>query len=97
MQRCVEVDVDARVPIVRILLGLPLNPTDDALLELDHVGHDPRLVEVFLDRRSEIVPTSPVLVYLGCLAELREGWDVSPRGNSEAHEPSLERVHHARS
>jgi hypothetical protein len=56
VHRRVDVNVHAGVPVVRLLLGLPLDPADDPAFELDHVGGHARLVEVLLDGRDQVAP-----------------------------------------
>src|SRR5438132_7682229 len=62
VHRGVDVDVHASVAVVGLLLGLPLDPADDAAVELDHVRRRVLLPEVLEHGGDHVVAASPVAV-----------------------------------
>ena len=68
VHRGIDIDVDAGVPVVGVVLGVPLDPADDAAVELDDVTRAARFREVFLDRREQVGASAPTFVDLRCPA-----------------------------
>jgi hypothetical protein len=81
-----QVDVDVREPVVGLLLGRPLDPSDGLVVLDNHEGMTSLLGEVFLDRREEIGSSAPVLEDFGRLPDLHQGWDIAAGGSPQPYE-----------
>src|SRR5437588_577340 len=82
----IDIEVDAGVPVIGIVLGRPLDPAGSAVVDLDHVAGGALLGEVARHCRDEIVTAAPAFVHLGCATDRRERRNVARRGRTQGDE-----------
>jgi hypothetical protein len=83
VHRRVDIDVDAGVPIIGLLLGAPLDRADDAIMVLDHEGVSVGVGEVGSHFRGQVVAAAPALAHLRRGADIGQRRDVGSLGRPQ--------------
>jgi len=91
MERWIEIDVDAGVPVVGLILGVPLDRAGDLVLVLDDEGLGPSFLEVLFDGRRQVLPASPPAKNLRRRSDPHELGDIRLGRGSQRYALALQR------
>src|SRR5438477_8032006 len=93
LYRRVDVDVEAGVAVIGLLLRRPLDPSDDPAVDVDHGAGGAEFVEVALYRRHHVVAAPPPLVDLGSTADPGQLGNVVGGGRSQPDDAAKQDGH----
>ena len=93
VHRGVEVDVDAGVAVVRVVLGRPLDPAHHPAVTLDDIGRRARLLQVLVHGGDQIVAPAPEVMNLRAAPDGRQCGDVVRRRRFQPDQRAAEYGH----